>query len=149
MIFVDSFWCLWDFLLENMKLKDKLQIWGFESFISFFFWPNFRFFGTVLGSYSQGNFKFFCCRPTMVVNIFTQSPPQEKLPTVLLHHFRPIFSLFQYLPLYIANILWYWKVYRKKGKDCHELSLPLTQPVSRCSKLPLEKLELGIKCVQS
>ena len=41
-IFSVSFCWLWDFLLENLKLKDKLQIWGFESFI---FWSKFRFLG--------------------------------------------------------------------------------------------------------
>ena len=29
-VFFASFCWLWEFLLENLKLKDKLQIWGFE-----------------------------------------------------------------------------------------------------------------------
>ena len=38
--FLLVFFWLWDFLLENVRLKDKLQIWGFELFI---FWCKFRF----------------------------------------------------------------------------------------------------------
>ena len=33
--FLASFWWLWDFLLENLKFKDKFQIWGFDLFIFF------------------------------------------------------------------------------------------------------------------
>ena len=33
MTFFASLWSFWDFLQDNLKLKGKLQIWGFESFI--------------------------------------------------------------------------------------------------------------------
>ena len=52
----DRFCWLWDFLLKNLKLKDKVQICGFESFI---FWSKVRLFGTVLARFSQCNFKIF------------------------------------------------------------------------------------------
>ena len=46
-IFFASFCWFWDFVLENLELKDKIQIWGFESFI---FCTKFLIFGgTVLG----------------------------------------------------------------------------------------------------
>ena len=38
-----KFLLTWDFLLEILKLKDKLQIWDFESVI---FWSKFFFFVT-------------------------------------------------------------------------------------------------------
>ena len=59
-----------------------------------------------------------------------------------------IFPIFQYLPLYAAHTLEFWKVL-KKGKDSHELGLALTQPAITCSKLPKETLEQGMKYVQS
>ena len=65
MIFFDSFCWLSDFLLKNLKLRDKLQIWGFE----LFFGPNFVFWGIVSGRFSQRN---FCRRSTMVATIFIQ-----------------------------------------------------------------------------
>ena len=40
--FFASFYWVWDFLLENLKWKDKLQTWGFESFI---FWSKCCFWG--------------------------------------------------------------------------------------------------------
>ena len=40
MVFFASFWWSWDLLLENLKWKDKLQIWGFGSLI---FWSKFCF----------------------------------------------------------------------------------------------------------
>ena len=63
---------LWDFLLEYLKLKDKLQIWGFESF-----------FGgeTVLEHLSHCKFKIYCRRPiTLLRNTYT--PPPSPTPTV-------------------------------------------------------------------
>ena len=65
MIFFASFCWLSDFLLKNLKLRDKLQIWGFE----LFFGPNFVFWWIVSGRFSQRN---FCRRSTMVANIFIQ-----------------------------------------------------------------------------
>ena len=57
-IFFASFCWFWDFVLENLKLKDKIQIWGFESFI---FCSKFHIFGgTVLG----------CIIYTLVVTVF-------------------------------------------------------------------------------
>ena len=38
------------------------------------FWVKFRFFGTVLWHFIQCHFKFCCCPPTMVADIFTQPP---------------------------------------------------------------------------
>ena len=46
--FFASFCWLWDFLPENLKLIDKLQIWGSEPFI---FWSKFHFYGTVLRAF--------------------------------------------------------------------------------------------------
>ena len=71
-IFIASFCWLWDFLLENLLLKDKIQIWDFESFT---FWFKFGFLVTILGHFSRSNFKTFCRRQTMVANIFIQPPP--------------------------------------------------------------------------
>ena len=81
-LFYYLFW-LWKFLPENLKLIDKLQIWGLESFI---FWPKFDILGTVLRLFSQRNFKTFCLRPNMVTKIFTHGPlPSAPLPPPL-HH---------------------------------------------------------------
>ena len=49
-----------------------------------FFLVYISFFGTVLGRFSQCNFKTFCRQPTMVGDIFTQSPTIKKLSTALL-----------------------------------------------------------------
>ena len=70
---------LWDFLPENLKLVDKLQLWRFSLFI---FWYKFRFLRSAKNLF---NFKIFRCRPTMVAYILTQpSPPTvKKLPTAL------------------------------------------------------------------
>ena len=76
--FFANFCWIWDFLAENLKLIDNIQIWGFESFI---FWSKFVFFGTVLGLFCQCN--FFCRRPTMVTEFFSQPPTIKKLPTAL------------------------------------------------------------------
>ena len=57
---------LWDFLPENLKLVDKLQLWGFSLFI---FWYKFRFLRSAKNLF---NFKIFRCRPTMVAYILTQ-----------------------------------------------------------------------------
>ena len=61
----------WDFPLENLDVKDKLQMWGFEELI---FWSKFCFFLTFWGSFSQCNFTFFRRWLTMVADIFGQSP---------------------------------------------------------------------------
>ena len=74
-IFLARFCWLWDFLLENLKLIGKLQIWGFETFI---FWPKL-FFGTVSGHFSQCNLKIFRCQPTMMADIFIQPPHHKKV----------------------------------------------------------------------
>ena len=81
---------LWDFLPENLKLVDKLQLWGFSLFI---FWYKFRFLRSAKNLF---NFKIFRCRPTMVAYILTQpSPPTvKKLPTTL-------------------NIRYWWMFWRK------------------------------------
>ena len=70
-IFFARFCWLRAFLLENLKLRQILQIWDFESFI---FWSKFRLFGILLGRFSQCNSKVFCRRPTMVADILTQLP---------------------------------------------------------------------------
>ena len=62
-IFFASFCWLRVFLPENLKLIDKLQLLGFESFI---FWSKFCFLGTVLGRFNQCNFKIFCPQPATV-----------------------------------------------------------------------------------
>ena len=105
-IFFTSFCWLWDFLLENMKLKKnsghvhwytqnniskkESQIWVFESFI---FWSKVHFLGTSLGLFSQFFFfviffVIFCRRSTTVTEIFTQPPTRnmKKLPTALSSH---------------------------------------------------------------
>ena len=56
-----SFCWLWDFPLQNLKLKEKLQIWNFESLI---FCYKFRLFGTVLGLFSQCILKVFAVGQT-------------------------------------------------------------------------------------
>ena len=73
------------FLLENLKLKDKPQIWSFELFI---FGSKFRFFGTVLGRFRKRNYKIFRRRLTMVVDIFGLSPTIKKLPTAWKYNFK-------------------------------------------------------------
>ena len=77
-IFFPSFCWLWYFLPENLKLVDKLQIRGFESFILHF---KIRFFGTALRRFSQWDFKISRCRPTMVG--FFSAPPIKRLSTAL------------------------------------------------------------------
>ena len=74
-IFFASFCWLWDSLLENLKLKEKLQIWDFESFI---FWPKFRLFGAVLRHFSECNFQIFHLHRTMVADIFTHLSHHKK-----------------------------------------------------------------------
>ena len=81
-----SFCWLWDFLPENLKLIDKLQIWTFESFI---FCSNFLFFfvgAAVLGRFST---HFYLPSPPPLPphvpsssNIYTI----KKLPTALMNH---------------------------------------------------------------
>ena len=56
-------------MLENLELKDKLQIWSFELFI---FGSKFRFLRLFLGRFSQCNFEIFRRRSTMVTDIFAQ-----------------------------------------------------------------------------
>ena len=51
----DVFWAKL-YYAKKSEIKDKFQIWGFESFI---FWSKFLFWGTVSGRFSQCNFKFF------------------------------------------------------------------------------------------
>ena len=79
-IFFASFCWLWDSLLENLKLKEKLQIWDFESFI---FWPKFRLFGAVLRHFSECNFQIFHLHRTMVADIFTHLSHHKKASTDL------------------------------------------------------------------
>ena len=50
MIIIVSFYWLWDFILENLKLKDTLQVWDFVSFV---FWSKFRFSGSVLWNFNH------------------------------------------------------------------------------------------------
>ena len=70
-IFARFCW-LWDFLLENPKLKYK-QIWDFESVT---FWSKFCFLGLFQGCFSQCHFKIFLSRSTMMVtNVCTKHPP--------------------------------------------------------------------------
>ena len=89
-IFFASFCWLWDFLLENLKLKNKLwwyplaRVEKYKNFVcpkkyfqkknskheifkSFIFWSDIRFFGGLLWSVVRR-------RPTMVVDIFAQLP---------------------------------------------------------------------------
>ena len=76
-IFLYFCW-IWDFLLQYLKLKDKLKIWNFKSFI---FWSKVQFFGTVLGRFSQCNFKFFRFWPTIMAAILS--------PLTINSHLRP------------------------------------------------------------
>ena len=56
MSFLTSFWWPWEFLLKNLKFKDKLQIWGFDWFI---FCLKFVFFGLFYGVLVSIILKFF------------------------------------------------------------------------------------------
>ena len=94
-----------DLLPENLKLIDKLQVWGFRSFI---FWSRFCFYGTVLGRLSQCSLKIFSRRPTMVSTFLlspTPSPFIKKFLTVLLLLVNEIQFLF---PLEIC--FWRYKM---------------------------------------
>ena len=53
---------------KKSELKDKLQIWDFQSFI---FWSKFFFFGTIVGQYI---FEIFRRRATIVADFFSQPP---------------------------------------------------------------------------
>ena len=81
---ISSFCWLWDFLLKNLKLKDKLQIWDSESFI---FWSQFRFLRLFKGVLASVILKFFFVQP------FLLSPPPQhhhkRLPTALGLWFGP------------------------------------------------------------
>ena len=66
----------------NLKLKDKLKIWGFESFI---FWSKFRFLGLSWGCFSQFTFNFFHHYLNTMTIIFTQ-PPLAPAPSPTFHH---------------------------------------------------------------
>ena len=74
-IFFASFCWLWDSLLENPKLKEKLQLWDFESFI---FWFKFCRFEAVLRHFSQYNFKICRLHRTIVDDIFTHLSHHKK-----------------------------------------------------------------------
>ena len=77
-IFFANFCWIWDFLAENLKLIDNIQIWGFESF---FFWSKFVFFGTVLGLFCQFNFfvcNFFLSSANYGNRIFFSAPYHKK-----------------------------------------------------------------------
>ena len=98
-IFFPSFCWLWDFLLENLKLKRNSEnvrwyIWAdikklyaqnniLKKIIpNMTFWiiyilVQIFFLGTALGCFSQF-FLIFCRWPTMVTNIFTQPAPPQK-----------------------------------------------------------------------
>ena len=73
-LFLLFFW-LWYFLLENLKLKNKLQIWGFEWFN---FWSKFRFLGLCRGILPNVILEFFVISqlwwPTFLLSSST-SPP--------------------------------------------------------------------------
>ena len=73
-IFFANFCWIWDFLLEKLKLIDKLPIWGFESYL--LSGSNLVFWNCFMAS-SHCNFKNLCRRPTMVNKIFTP-PPHHK-----------------------------------------------------------------------
>ena len=92
-IFFASFCWLWDFLLENLKLKYEVLNHLFSS-------PNF-IFRTVLGCFSQCNFKFFHRRPTMATDIFTQVPVQRRKAS-----YGPNILLEQLLKYIISELFW-------------------------------------------
>ena len=105
---------------ENLKIKDKLQIRYFESFI---FWSKFGIFGTVIGLFfSEFTFKFFAVGQqlslTFLFNFrtikktfygpdsykgFPPHPDQQIATVILLHWFSQIH--------FINNedtVLWNW-----------------------------------------
>ena len=57
-IFFASFCWLWDCLPENLKIIDKLQIWGFDNL---FPGPNFIFLALFSGILASVNLKGFKC----------------------------------------------------------------------------------------
>ena len=66
-------WVIFFARLSSWKSEiNKLQMWGFESFI---YLSKFWFFGTVLEGLIQWSLKMFLRRPTMVGDIFTQHTP--------------------------------------------------------------------------
>ena len=86
-IFLARFCWLWDFLPENLKLIDKLQICGFKSFIVSY---KFRYNGTILGHFSQCNLNFFVAgQPWWPTFLLKPKPPPniKKFPTTLLKTF--------------------------------------------------------------
>ena len=78
--FASFFFWLWCFLLVNLKSKDKIQIWSFESFT---FWSKFHFFGSVLRRFSQCNFKFFVVNQPWWPTFLLSPRTMKSLPTVL------------------------------------------------------------------
>ena len=52
-------------------------------FLIIYFVVQISFFATLLRHFIQSNFNFFCRRPIMVDNVFTQSPTTKMLPKSL------------------------------------------------------------------
>ena len=67
--FFASFCCLWHFLLENLKLKDKLQIEAFNYCLS---GPDFVFSGLFWGVLASVILEFFRRWSTIVTDILAQ-----------------------------------------------------------------------------
>ena len=121
-IFFASFCWLWDFLLENLKLRKK-PWWcqlerlnkyknaqsnffktknsKYEILNHLYFRPVLSFRGFPLGCFIQYFLKFFRRRSTIVADIFTQPLTVKKLPKALhLNHHS-----YLHIILYYKNLL--------------------------------------------
>ena len=129
---------LCDFLLKNLKLKKisddvHWNVWTnikksyvrknifkknskYEVFKHLYFVdPNFVFWETVLGCFSQCFFlSIFWRRPTMVADNFTQPPTIKMLPTALYRYFWIALKMYEKY-FYITKSNWFKEILKKFG----------------------------------
>ena len=116
-IFFASFCWLWEFLLDNLKMKQILWWYPLKCVDKYIykyvlhardnifkkvilntkFWiiyilDQISFLGTALGCFSQSFFNIFCRWPTTVADIFTHPPPVPPPPPIP-HHKKASYGL--------------------------------------------------------
>ena len=126
MIFVASFCCFWDFLLEVLKLKKNLWLRPLERLDKYYFQKknskyeiinnlyfgsNFVFYGTAIGRFSQCFFLIFRRRPTIVADIFTQAPHHKKASYDPVYVYWlpdcPCQNMFNWCTRFSSNLGWF------------------------------------------